>query len=92
MRDFPAPAKAVLEPVYMIVNQRSAEGKITFETRKNTSNVFLLISNVVSELSGRFFMVCIREVSQNGEIHPYALPVYSLKSEADDVKAVFAPL
>ena len=75
----------------MIRNQRSAEGKITFETRKNTSNVFLLISNVVSELSGRFFMVCIREVSQNGEIHLYAPPIYIRETSADDMEAVFAP-
>ena len=76
----------------MIRNQRSAEGKITFETRNNTSNVFLLISNVVSELSGRFFMVCIREVSQNGEIHPDALPIYVRRAAADDLEPFSGPL
>ena len=54
--------------------------------------MFFLISNVVFELSGSVFVMCIHDASRNGEVHPYALQVYILKAPADDVEAVCGPL
>ena len=76
----------------MIERQPPLKAKITFEMSEITFEVFFLVSNVVFGLSGRFFEVCIHDVSRNGGIRPYALQVYILTAAADDLEAVFDPL
>ena len=48
--------------------------------------MFFLISNVVFVICGKFFEKCIYDVSQKGEIYPYAMTVYILKAAADDLE------
>ena len=69
----------------MIERQPPLKAKTTFEMSEITFEVFFLVSNVVFGLSGRFFEVCIHDVSRNGGIRPYAMLLYILKAPADDL-------
>ena len=43
-------------------------------------------------ICGKFFEKCIYDVSQKGEIYPYAMTVYILKAAADDLEPLRRPL
>ena len=65
--------------------------EITFEKRKNISNVVSLRCFVRILQSGRVFEDCISDVSRNGGNRPYALSVYIRKAPADDLEPFRRP-
>ena len=54
--------------------------------------MFFLRSYVDFRVCGRVFEKCIHDASQQGNIHPYALPEYNLNAPVDDLEAIFSPL
>jgi hypothetical protein len=54
--------------------------------------VFFLRSYVDFRVCGSVYEKCIHDASQQGNIHPYALPEYNLMAVTNDLEAIFSPL
>ena len=54
--------------------------------------VFFLRSYVDFRVCGSIYEKCIHDASQQGNIHPYALPEYNLMAVTNDLEAIFSPL